>query len=152
MTTKLLPILLVLASGTALAQTGATAAKPASPATPAAPAAAAAGPQAASPERMFTEWDTDKNRQLSLEEFKAGIETARATEMLMRLEQQFRKADKDNSQYIEAAEYAALPMVQRSGGGAPPFATFDANKDQKIDFKEYLGLFQAMMKRAAGAR
>ena len=157
MTPKLLPIFFVLASGTALAQTAG--APPPAPARPAAnsprpgaaPAAAPAG-QAETPERTFADWDKDKNGQLSLTEFKNGVEMARVTEIIGRLEQQFRKADKDASHYLEPAEYAALPIIQRAGGGAPPFATFDADHDQKLDFGEYLGLFQAMLKRNAAGK
>ena len=156
-----------LIAATAVAQTAAptpttTSTFPATavPAT-AAPAAArptarAAGTpgdvQAATPDQLFIAWDKDKNKTLTLEEFKNGWESAREQNIMGRLEYQFRAADKDKSGLIEAAEFANLPLIKRAGSGAPPMSAFDSNKDQKIDFKEYLDLVPAMLKRLAPAR
>ena len=106
---------------------------------------------AATADQLFTSWDKDKNTMLSLDEFKNGWESAREQNILGRLEAQFRAADKDKSGLIETAEFSNLPLVKRAGSGAPPMSAFDANKDQRIDFKEYLDLVPAMMKRIAPA-
>jgi hypothetical protein len=151
--TRLIPtLLLALAAGSVHAQATAT---PSSAKTPAAkpPAAAkaapAASPEAPTPEQMFADWDTDKNKQLSVAEFKAGVERARMQEVLARLEQQFRKADVNNSKKLEPAEYAQLPAIKRGGASAPPFATFDKNKDQGLDPQEFLDMVQDFMRRSA---
>jgi Ca2+-binding EF-hand superfamily protein len=139
---------------------GAQAQQPATPAAgstprPATAAAAKAAPAtasqaargAASPERMFADWDRDKNRQLSLDEFRTGMEEARTAQLIGQLSQQFGAVDDNRNGLLEAAEYAKLPAIRRAGPAAPPFATFDADKNQALDFKEYMLLFQAMMAR-----
>ena len=88
-------------------------------------------------------------KALTLDEFKNGWESAREQNILGRLETQFRAADKDKSGLIEAVEFANLPLIKRAGSGAPPMSAFDANRDQKLDFKEYLDLVPAMLKRLA---
>lgn len=141
-------------SGSTKAQTStmpATAAKPASSvAAPARPTANPAGEaQAATADQLFASWDADKNRSLSITEFKNGWESAREQNIMGRLEMQFRAGDKNKSGTIEAAEFANLPLIKRGGPGAPPMSAFDANKDQKLDFKEYLELVSAVLKRMA---
>jgi Ca2+-binding EF-hand superfamily protein len=151
----------LLITGAALAQTGSAPPAPAAtrPATsaaapttarPAAPGAAstpAGRPTAASPEQLFADWDKDSNKQLSFQEFKDGLEEARLTETIARLETQFRSADANRSGALEASEYADLPVIKRAGGGAPPLSAFDANKNMSLDFREYLVMVQAMIKR-----
>lgn len=152
---RLLPtLLLALAAGSAHAQ--ATAPSPAKPPAAKPPVAAKPAPaapaDAASPEQIFAEWDTDKNKQLSLAEFKAGVEKARMQEVMARLEQQFRKADANNNKKLEPAEYAQLPAIKRGGASAPPFATFDKNKDGGLDPQEFLDMVQDFMRRSAGGQ
>lgn len=150
---RTLPILmLALAAGTVQAQaTSAPKAPAAKPPTAAKPAPAASD-ESASPEQIFAEWDTDKNKQLSVAEFKAGVEKARMAEVLTRLEMQFRKADTNASGKLEAGEYAQLPAIKRGGTASPPFATFDTNKDGGLDPQEYINMVQEFMRRSAGAK
>lgn len=153
----------LLAAAAATAQTATPVPPGSTPArTPATPAPAATSParavapspadgQAATPEQLFLAWDKDKNKMLTPDEFKNGWESAREQNIMGRIEAQFRAADKNKSGLIEATEFANLPLVKRAGAGAPPMSAFDANKDQLIDFKEYLDLVSAMLKRLAPA-
>jgi hypothetical protein len=159
MNRKLFALLLALAAGSVQAQAtpapGAAkppAAKPPAAAKPAPARPAAAPDEPATPEQIFAEWDTDKNKQLSVAEFKAGVEKARMAEVLTRLEMQFRKADTNSSGKLEAGEYAQLPAIKRGGTASPPFATFDTNKDGGLDPQEYINMVQDFMRRSAGAR
>ena len=113
------------------------------------PAASPADVQAATPDQLFVAWDIDRNKLLSPDEFKNGWESAREQNIMGRLASQFRAADRDKSGVIETTEFANLPLIKRAGSGAPPMSAFDSNKDQKIDFKEYLDLVPAMLKRLA---
>ena len=42
------------------------------------------------------------------------------------------------------AEYANLVLVKQAGKAAPGLATFDANKNQKLEFSEYLTVVQRL--------
>lgn len=154
MTRLLLASLLTLAAGSVQAQAlpPASASRPSPAKPPTAARAAPAGPaDAATPEEIFAEWDTDKNKQLSVAEFKAGVEKARLQEVLARLEQQFRKADTNGNKKIEASEYAQLPVIKRGGASAPAFASFDTNKDGGLDPQEYIDMVQSFLRRSGGA-
>ena len=139
MTRHLLILMLSLAAASAHAQAlpSASAAKPAAAKPPSAAKGPAAGPnEAASPEEIFAEWDTDKSKQLSVAEFKAGVEKARMQEVLARLEQQFLKADTNKSKKIEPGEYAQLPAikrgVQQTLEGKPALLEFITQKETMI--------------------
>jgi Ca2+-binding EF-hand superfamily protein len=150
----------LLASASVVAQSPATPAatpRPAAPTTAtSAPRPVAAAPgyrpaspqpgQAATAEQLFSTWDKDRNKQLTLEEFRTGWEEARMSNMLGRLEEQFRASDSNHNGALDPAEYANLPVIKRSGATAPPMSTFDANKNNSLDFKEYLTLVQAAVK------
>lgn len=87
----------------------------------------------------FRQFDADRDGQLTLAEFSNGI--AQFTGVVyQRLPAQFRVLDKDESGFLEAAEYASLPMLQKAGAAAPSLAEVDANGDRRIDFKEYAAL------------
>ena len=134
---------LLLAAGLAGSAFAQQAAKPA----PAA-ANANAGSSAGSPEQLFGQWDTDKNGQLSRKEFSQGWEQAREASLLGRLEALFRSIDVDRNGVLDEIEYANLPMIKRFGPGGPRLAVFDADKSGKLDFREYLAMVQAMVKRS----
>jgi len=90
-------------------------------------------------EALFGALDTNKDRMLSPQEFQAGYALAQRTIAFdIRLQAQFRTVDADRSGAIEAGEYANLVLVKQKGTAAPELAAFDTNKDQKLEFPEYL--------------
>jgi len=108
-----------------------------------APAAGAA--QQASPDATFTRWDKDKNKALSLEEFKAGWQEAQTTAALRKLRGNFNAMDTNKSGGLEASEYAKLELIKKAGSAAPMMSAFDADKSQALDFKEYVALINSMV-------
>ena len=121
---------------------------------PAKPAAAAAADKTVPPEvdAAFAAWDVDKNGALSRDEFRNGwIALRRAGELQARLRTQFHTVDANKNDAIDASEYGTLVLVKRAGNAAPPLSAFDANKDQKLEFDEYLALVQRMAQPAAKA-
>jgi hypothetical protein len=108
----------------------------------AATAAASATPRV---DATFAAWDTDKDHQLSLAEFRAGsaaLQQAAAVEVA--LHRQFQAMDADHTGALEAAEYSTLVLVKRAGKAAPPLSAFDANKDQRLQFIEYVQLVRRL--------
>lgn len=93
----------------------------------------------------FSAWDTDKSGSLSLQEFRNGwIGLRRAGEMQRRLRAQFEVVDIDKSGAIDAGEYARLQLIKRLGKPAPPLSNYDANKNKRLEFPEYLNLVRQM--------
>jgi len=109
-----------------------------------APAAGAAAQQA-TPDATFTRWDKDKNKSLSLDEFKAGWQEAQTTAALRKLRANFNAMDANKSGGLEASEYAKLELIKRAGANAPMMSAFDADKNQALDFKEYVSLINSMV-------
>ena len=102
-------------------------------------------------EVTFDAWDKDHNGQLSREEFRAGWE--RAQQVLLAvvfLRLYFSTVEANKSGALEPAEYATLELVKKAGKDAP-MSRFDANKDGKLQFGEYLRLVQALAPENAGA-
>lgn len=109
---------------------------------PSAPAAA----QTATPEAMFSRWDKDKNNALSQAEFKSGWQEVQANMVLRQLRENFVQMDANKSGSIEVLEYANLELIKKAGASAPPMSTFDLDKNQRLDFKEYVGMVRSMNK------
>lgn len=129
-----------------LASAQSNAQKPA--ATPArAPAPAASRDEA--PERLFKAWDQDHDGSLSEQEFVEGWDRVRDRVRAgqQRLRAQFEAADANQDGAIDATEYARLQVVRNAGQPAPPLQAFDANRDQRLQFAEYI----AMLERIARA-
>jgi Ca2+-binding EF-hand superfamily protein len=112
----------------------------------AAPAAKAGQPRAATPDETFALWDKDKNKSLSLDEFKAGFQMVQAQGAVRKLHQNFTAMDKNKSGSLEQDEYARLELVKKAGAKAPALSTFDADKNGRLEFKEYLSLIETMVR------
>ena len=126
----------------ALAFAGAAAAQTAAPAK----APAAGKPHVATPDETFALWDKDKNKALSLEEFKAGYQQVQAQSAVRKLHQNFVAMDKNKSKAIEQDEFANLELVKKAGSKAPTFSSVDSDKNGKLDFKEYVSLIETMVR------
>jgi hypothetical protein len=117
---------------------------------PAKPAAAADNAVPPEIDAAFAAWDADKNGALSLPEFRAGwVALRRAGELQARLRTQFHTVDTNKNDAIDASEYGSLVLVKRAGKSAPPLSAFDANKDQRLEFGEYLELVQRLAQPAS---
>ena len=101
-----------------------------------------------SPDELFASWDKDRNKSLSLEEFRAGIEQGRQASLVARLGALFRTADVNHNGKLEAPEYASLPLIKRAGAEAPTLSAFDANKDGALDSKEYMQMIGQLVRTA----
>ena len=135
----------LLAAGVVLALTAAQIAA-AQQSAPAAGGQQATVRRAGSAEEVFALWDKDKNKSISMEEFKAGWNNVMAANAISRLQTQFRAQDTNKSGFLEGSEYSALPLIKQAGASAPLMSAYDSNKDQKLDFKEYASLVETMMK------
>ena len=125
--------LLLLGAQLANAQAAPANAKPAQAA-----AADAAG-------EAFKAWDKDRNGSLSLVEFRTGWQQVqRVAETQARLRHQFGMVDVNKNNVIDPAEYGNLVLVKQAGKNAPQMSVFDANRDGKLAFGEYVRLVQAL--------
>jgi len=116
---------------------------------PAGVTAAPAAPtqQANSPDAIFARWDKDKNNALSPDEFKAGWQEVLMAAAVRKLHDNFVAMDGNRSGGLEANEYANLELIKKAGKSAPPISTFDTDKNQRLDFKEYVGMVNAMLQK-----
>jgi len=93
----------------------------------------------------FKDWDADRNGSLSLQEFRSGwLMLRRAEAMQVRLREQFQKIDVNRNSAIDSNEYGNLVLVKQAGKSAPALPAFDANKDQRLEFGEYIELVRTM--------
>jgi len=96
-------------------------------------------------EAAFAAWDLDRNGVLSRTEFRSGWMALRRAEALQaRLRTQFHAVDANKNNAIDASEYGSLLLVKRAGSAAPPLSAFDSNKNQRLEFGEYLELVQRL--------
>ena len=68
----------------------------------------------------------------------------RVTEVQARLRHQFGTVDANKNDAIDPAEYGNLMLVKQAGKSAPQMSVFDANRDGKLGFGEYVKLVQAL--------
>ena len=110
----------------------------------------AAAPQQDRDQAMFKAWDRDHDNKLSLEEFRGGMQRARqAARATAALRRQFDKVDANNNGGIDASEYGTLELIKKAGRSAPPMSRFDANRDGRLGFGEYLKLVEALAPKPA---
>lgn len=103
-------------------------------------------PAAALPfDALFAQWDKDQDKALSLVEFKAGLNAVQAATALRSLHDNFVAKDADKDGNLGAADYASLDLIKRAGSSAPPMAKFDADKNQSLNFKEYVAMVNALI-------
>ena len=127
--------MLLIGAQQAVAQAGA--AKPA-PSAQARPAQDPAG-------EAFKAWDKDADGSLSQAEFRAGWQQLqRVAESQARLRQQFASVDTNKNNAIDPAEYGSLVLIKQAGKNAPQMSVFDANRDGKLGFGEYVKLVQTL--------
>lgn len=98
------------------------------------------------PEEVFNRWDKDKNKSLSLEEFRAGFGEVQAANAVRKLHQNFTQMDVNKSGALEQNEYANLELIKKAGSKAPMMSAYDADKNGKMEFKEYVSMIQTMMR------
>jgi len=103
-------------------------------------------PQAATPEMIFNAWDKDKNKSLSVEEFKTGWTEIQMRQVVAKLHQQFVQMDANKSGALEQNEFANLELIKKAGAKAPMMSAFDTDKNGKMEFKEYVEMVSTMMK------
>ena len=94
----------------------------------------------------FKRWDKDNNRALSVEEFNVGWREIQAANTLRNLHDNFVAKDADKNGSLGPSEYLKLDLVQKAGTSAPPMTMFDSDKNQRLDFKEYVGLVSTLTK------
>jgi len=93
----------------------------------------------------FKAWDKDRNGSLSLVEFRTGWQQVqRVAEVQARLRHQFGTVDANKNNAIDPAEYGNLVLVKQAGKNAPQMSVFDANRDGKLAFGEYVKLVQTL--------
>jgi len=98
------------------------------------------------PETVFNAWDKDKNKSLSVEEFKAGWIEIQMRQTIAKLHQNFVQMDTNKSGALEQNEFANLELIKKAGAKAPMMSAFDADKNGKMEFKEYVEMVSTMMK------
>lgn len=131
-----------------LASTLAGAAFAQSPAAPAAAGTPSPTPQA---DATFDAMDRNRDGNLTREEFRAGwVALNRAAAVRQRLRGQFDSVDTNKDGGIDANEYRNLVLVRDLGANAPAFGGFDADRDGKLGFDEYLELVQRLAPRDGG--
>ncbi|KFN50079.1 EF-hand domain-containing protein [Arenimonas composti] len=112
---------------------------------PAAPAAPSPTPQA---DAAFARMDANRDGTLSRDEFRAGwVAMTRTLAARQRLRQQFDTVDANRDGGIDATEYRNLLLIREAGAAAPALAEFDADRDGKLSFGEYIEVVRKLAPR-----
>lgn len=115
--------------------------------------AAPLAPTADGSSKAFVALDTNHDGNLSQEEFRKGYAGVRqAIALEVRLREQFQAIDADRSGALDAGEYANLTLVKQAGQAAPDLSAFDANRNEKLEFEEYLAAVRALFAQGQKAR
>lgn len=115
--------------------------------------AASLAPTTDASPKIFAALDANHDGNLSREEFRKGYAGLRHAIVLeVRLREQFQAIDADRSGALDAVEYASLALVKQAGQTAPGLSAFDANKNQKLEFEEYLAAVRALLVQGQKAR
>lgn len=104
------------------------------------------GAKQASPEDVFNRWDKNKDKSLSLEEFRAGFGEVQMANAVRKLHQNFTAMDKNKSGALEQDEFSNLELIKKAGAKAPMMSAYDADKNGKMEFKEYVSMIETMMR------
>ena len=71
---------------------------------------------------------------------------------LQRLKGNFDRQDRNHDGALDSGEYAALPVVKQEGASAPSLARTDADKNGRVEFKEYVAMVVSLAKSPAAKR
>ena len=63
-----------------------------------------------------------------------------------KLHANFVAMDANKSGALEQNEFANLEVIKKAGAKAPMLSAFDADKNGKLEFKEYVELISSLMK------
>ena len=66
--------------------------------------------------------------------------------MIRKMHLNFVAMDTNKSNALEANEFANLELIKKAGAKAPMMSAFDADKNGKMEFKEYVEMVSTMMK------
>lgn len=94
---------------------------------------------------LFAKWDTNHDGALSPVEFRTAWDELQAAVAMQRLHAQFIMLDTDKNGCLNAEEYAHMALVVRAGKAAPPMSRFDEQRNQCLDFKEYVVVVRTLL-------